>query len=601
MHGNRLGKSESKVKDFKGTLKKLSSYLKVYKWTLLIVVLFAILSTIFTIIGPKILGEATTKLFEGIMAIVAGTGSIDFDAIESIIWLLVGFYLVSAVFGYIQGFLMSNVAMKVTYQLREEISKKINRLPLKYYDGTTTGEVLSRITNDVDAINQNLNQSVSQIITSIIMVIGILVMMISISWQMTIIALLVLPLSGVFVALIMKKSQDYFVKQQEYLGHLNGHIEETYSGHVVVKAFNGEQDALQTFQKSNEELYDSTWKGQFLSGLLMPIINFIGNIGYVLIAVMGGYYAVNGNLSIGDIQAFIQYVRQFNQPIGQLANISNVIQQTLAAAERIFTFLGEQEQEPENENAPAWNNVKGEVSFKNVVFGYDPNKIVIHNFSMDVKPGQKIAIVGPTGAGKTTLVKLLMRFYELNSGEILVDGVNIRDLKRHDLRKTFGMVLQDTWLYHASIMDNIRYGRQDATEEEVLAAAKAAQVDHFVRTLPNDYNMILNEEASNVSQGEKQLLTIARAILADPKILILDEATSSVDTRTEVSIQKAMDTLMEGRTSFIIAHRLSTIRNADLILVINNGDIVEQGKHEELLQKDGFYSKLYYSQFEQVS
>lgn len=601
MHGNRLGKSESKVKDFKRTLKKLSSYLKVYKWTLLIVVLFAILSTIFTIIGPKILGEATTKLFEGIMAIVAGTGSIDFDAIESIIWLLVGFYLVSAVFGYIQGFLMSNVAMKVTYQLREEISKKINRLPLKYYDGTTTGEVLSRITNDVDAINQNLNQSVSQIITSIIMVIGILVMMISISWQMTIIALLVLPLSGVFVAIIMKKSQDYFVKQQEYLGHLNGHIEETYSGHVVVKAFNGEQDALQTFQKSNEELYDSTWKGQFLSGLLMPIINFIGNIGYVLIAVMGGYYAVNGNLSIGDIQAFIQYVRQFNQPIGQLANISNVIQQTLAAAERIFTFLGEEEQEPENENAPAWNNVKGEVSFKNVVFGYDPNKIVIHNFSMDVKPGQKIAIVGPTGAGKTTLVKLLMRFYELNSGEILVDGVNIRDLKRHDLRKTFGMVLQDTWLYHASIMDNIRYGRQNATEEEVLAAAKAAQVDHFVKTLPNDYNMILNEEASNVSQGEKQLLTIARAILADPKILILDEATSSVDTRTEVSIQKAMDMLMEGRTSFIIAHRLSTIRNADLILVINNGDIVEQGKHEELLQKDGFYSKLYYSQFEQVS
>lgn len=601
MFGHRGEKSELKVKDFKGTSKKLMSYLRKYRWTLLVVLLFAILSTIFMIVGPKILGEATTKLFEGIMAIIAGTGTIDFDAIESIIWLLVGFYLVSAVFGYIQGFLMTNVATKVTYQLREEISKKMNRLPLKYYDGTTTGEVLSRITNDVDEMNQNLNQSVSQIITSIVTVIGILAMMISISWQMTIIALLVLPLSGIFIAVIMKKSQKYFVQQQEYLGKLNGHIEETYSGHVVVKAFNGEKEAVEIFNASNETLYDSTWKGQFLSGLLFPIIKFIGNIGYVLIAVLGGYYAVNGNLSIGDIQAFIQYVRQFNQPIGQLANISNVIQQTLAAAERVFSFLEEAEQEPENANAPAWNHVKGEVQFKNVVFGYDPNKIVIHHFSMDVKPGQKIAIVGPTGAGKTTLVKLLMRFYELNSGEILVDGVNIRDLKRHDLRKTFGMVLQDTWLYNASIMDNIRYGRQEATEDEVIEAAKAAQVDHFVRTMPNDYNMILNEEASNVSQGEKQLLTIARAILANPKILILDEATSSVDTRTEVSIQKAMDTLMEGRTSFIIAHRLSTIRNADKILVINNGDIVEQGKHEELLARDGFYAKLYNSQFEQVS
>lgn len=600
MNGGPMGgkKSLDKVNDFKGTLKKLVKYLKEYHLALIAVLVLAIGSTIFTIVGPKILGTATTELFKGIMAMIAGTGGIDFTKIGGILVFLLGLYVISAILGYIQGFVMTKVATKVSFKMRQQISDKINTLPLKYFDTHNTGEVLSRITNDVDVINQSLNQSVSQIITSFVTVIGVLYMMISISVPMTLISLLVLPISMGFIVFAMKKSQRYFKEQQEHLGDLNGHIEEMYGSHIIVKAFNKEQDATDTFEKSNDKLYNSAWKGQFLSGMLFPIMNIIGNIGYVIVSVVGGYFAIQGKLSIGDIQAFIQYMRQFTQPIAQLANISSVIQQTMAASERVFIFLEESEQEVETTKPVKLKKIKGEVEFKNVHFGYNADKIIINDFSVKVKPGQKIAIVGPTGAGKTTLVKLLMRFYELNSGSILVDGIDIRNMKRHDLRKIFGMVLQDTWLYNASIKDNIRYGKLDATEEEVIRAAKMAQVDHFVRTLPGDYNMILNEEANNISQGEKQLLTIARAILADPRVLILDEATSSVDTRTEVLIQKAMDRLMEGRTNFIIAHRLSTIRNADLILVIDNGDIVEQGNHEDLLKKNGFYAKLYNSQFE---
>lgn len=602
MHGPTNGKKDmGKAKDLKGTLKKLATYLKTYRFVLIAVVFFAMLSTVLSILGPKILGKATTKLFEGIMAMITGSGQIDFDYIRNILIGLLGLYIVSAIFSYLQGHLMTKIAMKVTYELRSSIAHKINRLPLKYYDNTTTGEVLSRITNDVDVINQSLNQGLSQLIISLVTVIGILIMMLSISLEMTLVSLFVLPLSSVFAIFVMKKSQKYFTKQQTELGQLNGHIEEMYSNHVIVKAFNGEEESMNTFEQSNNALYQSAWKSQFLSGLLFPIINFIGNLGYVVISVMGGYFAVKGNLSIGDIQAFIQYMRQFNQPIGQLANIASVFQQTIAASERVFAFLDETEEEPDLVHTKTIKKVKGEVEFNRVQFGYVPNKMVIKDFSVKVKPGAKIAIVGPTGAGKTTLVKLLMRFYELNSGEIKVDGVNIKELARHDLRSMFGMVLQDTWLYNASILDNIRYGKLGASKEEVIRASKVAQVDHFVHTLPDDYDMILNEEADNVSAGEKQLLTIGRAILADPKILLLDEATSSVDTRTEVLIQKAMDKLMEGRTSFIIAHRLSTIRNADLILVMNEGDIVEQGKHEDLLKKDGFYVKLYNSQFEEVA
>lgn len=602
MNGGPMGgkKSLDKVNDFKGTLKKIVKYLKEYHIALVAVFVLAIGSTIFTIVGPKILGNATTELFKGIMAMIAGTGSIDFNKIGGILVFLLGLYVISAILGYIQGFVMTKISTKVSFKMRKQISDKINTLPLKYFDTHNTGEVLSRITNDVDVINQSLNQSVSQIITSFVTVIGVLYMMISISLPMTLISLLVLPISMIFIVFVMKKSQRYFIEQQEHLGDLNGHIEEMYGSHVIVKAFNKEDDANKTFEKSNDKLYNSAWKGQFLSGMLFPIMNFIGNIGYVVISVMGGYFAINGKLSIGDIQAFIQYMRQFTQPIAQLANISSVIQQTMAASERVFLFLEEKEQEEETAKPVKLKKIKGEVEFKNVHFGYNADKIIINDFSVKVKPGQKIAIVGPTGAGKTTLVKLLMRFYELNSGSILVDGIDIRDMKRHDLRKIFGMVLQDTWLYNASIKDNIRYGKLDATDEEVIRASKMAQVDHFVHTLPGDYDMILNEEANNISQGEKQLLTIARAILADPRVLILDEATSSVDTRTEVLIQTAMDRLMEGRTNFIIAHRLSTIRNADLILVINNGDIVEQGNHEDLLKKNGFYAKLYNSQFEEV-
>lgn len=595
-----MKKSLEKATDAKGTLKSLLNYLKEYHFALIFVIILAISSTVFTILGPKILGNATTELFNGIMAMIAGTGEIDFNKISSILLFLLGLYVISAILAYIQNYIMTRIATKVSFKMRKQISDKINVLPLKYFDKTNTGEVLSRITNDVDVINQSLNQSVSQIITSIVSVIGILYMMLSISLSMTLVSLLVLPISMVFVVFVMKKSKKYFTEQQEHLGKLNGHIEEMYGSHLIIKAFNKENYANELFEESNTKLFSSAWKGQFLTGMLFPIMNFIGNLGYVVISVMGGYFAIRGNLSIGDIQAFIQYMRQFTQPIGQLANISNVIQQTLAASERVFIFLNEEEQESETNNPITLKDVEGSVEFKNVHFGYNRDKIIINDFSIKVRPGQKIAIVGPTGAGKTTLVKLLMRFYELNGGSIYVDDVNIRDLKRHDLRKMFGMVLQDTWLYNASIKDNIKYGNPNATDEDVVEASKMAQVDHFVRTLPNDYDMVLNEEANNISQGEKQLLTIARAILTDPKILILDEATSSVDTRTEVLIQKAMDNLMHGRTSFIIAHRLSTIRNADHILVMDKGDIVEQGKHEELLAKDGFYAKLYNSQFEEV-
>jgi len=589
-----------KARDFKGTMRKLLQYLGSYKITILIVMIFAVGSTIFTIIGPKILGKATTALFEGVMAQIRGTGGIDFEYIGRIILITLGLYLASAVFGYIQGWIMANISMDITYRFRQDIASKINRLPLKYFDGTSQGEVLSRITNDVDTVSQTLNQSLSQIITSVVTVIGVLIMMLTISWQMTLVALLVVPLSMLVIAVVIGQSQKYFKQQQDYLGHVNGHVEEMYGAHLVMKAFNGEAESVERFDTLNDTLYSSAWKSQFLSGLMMPIMGFVGNLGYVAVSIIGGYLAINGAITVGDIQAFIQYVRSFTQPITQIANISNILQQTAAAAERVFEFLAEAEETPDVVNPVLPETVEGHVLFQNVQFGYDPDKIIIKDFSAEALPGQKIAIVGPTGAGKTTLVKLLMRFYDINNGKILLDGHNIKDFTRADLRCLFGMVLQDTWLYNDTIMENIRYGRPGASDEDVIEAAKAAHVDHFVRTLPEGYNLVLNEEATNISQGQKQLLTIARAILIDPTMLILDEATSSVDTRTEVLIQKAMDNLMQGRTSFIIAHRLSTIRNADHILVINEGDIVEQGKHEELLAKGGFYAELYNSQFEQV-
>lgn len=600
-----------KAKDFKGTMRKLLSYLGNHKWTVLVVFIFAVISTVFSVVGPKILGQATDELFKGIMSKVTGKGGeINFEKIGQIMLLLVGLYLVSALFSYIQGYIMSGVAMKVTYKLRSDIEDKIHRLPFRYYDTTTNGEVLSRITNDVDTISQSLSQSITQIITSVTMLVGILIMMISISWQLTLVALCIIPASLIFVMLIVKKSQKYFVQQQEYIGHVNGHVEEMFGSHVLVKAFSGEEDSSKIFSKFTDKLYQSAWKSTFLSGMIMPVTMFIGNIGYVAICILGGYFAANGSVSIGGIQSFIQYVRSFTQPITQVANISNVLQQTMAASERVFAFLEEPDEVAEqehalsicaNKNMPETDEfvqAQGSVQFEDVTFGYLPNKTVIKNFSAKVSPGQKVAIVGPTGAGKTTIVKLLMRFYDINNGAIMIDGHDIRCFKRDELRSLFGMVLQDTWLYNGTVADNIRYGKLDATDEAVHRAAKSAQVDHFVHTLPDGYNMILNEEASNVSQGQKQLLTIARAILADPEILILDEATSSVDTRTEVLIQKAMDILMKGRTSFVIAHRLSTIRNADLILVMNDGDIVEQGTHEELLRKGEFYSHLYNSQFD---
>lgn len=587
-----------KAKDFKGSFKKLIAYLGQYKLAVAMVIIFAIASTIFNIVGPKILGQATTKVFEGVMEMISGTGSgIDFGYVSQIMIILVSLYVISALFAYIQGYIMSNVAMKVTYNLRRDISEKIHKLPLKYFDKRNYGEVLSHITNDVDAISQSLNQSLTQIITSVTSIIGVLVMMFTISWQMTLVALGVLPISFILIMLVVKKSQKHFVAQQESLGHVNGHIEEMYGSHTVMKAFNGEEDSIAKFDKHNEKLYTSAWKSQFLSGMMMPIMMFIGNIGYVGICILGGYMAANGRISVGDIQAFIQYMRSFTQPIAQVANISNVLQQTMAAAERVFEFLAEEEEPADTAKPANASNVKGAVTFKNVHFGYNPEKTVINNFTASVEPGQKVAIVGPTGAGKSTIIKLLMRFYDIQEGAILIDGTEIRDFARNDLRSMFGMVLQDTWLYNNTIKENIRYGKLDATDEEVYAAAKAAQVDHFIRTLPDSYNMVLNEEASNVSQGQKQLLTIARAILSNPQILILDEATSSVDTRTEILIQKAMANLMKGRTSFVIAHRLSTIRDADLIFVMKDGDIIEQGTHDELLAQGGFYENLYNSQF----
>jgi len=595
-HGPIVG--GEKANDFKGTMKKLMSYLGVYKISILFVIIFAAGSAALSIAGPKILSKAITKLYEGVMAKISGTGNIDFNYIGKIILILIGLYLLSSAFGYIQGWIMTNVAMKVTYKFRKDIMEKINRMPLKYFDGTNHGEILSRITNDVDTISQTLNQSMTQIITSVTTVIGALVMMLTISVSMTAVTFLMIPISMGIIAVIIKFSQKYFREQQDYLGHVNGHVEEMYGGHVVMKAFNYEKRSIEKFDEYNNELYKVAWKSQFLTGLMMPIMNSVSNLGYVGVVVLGSYLAIKGTIEVGDIQAFIQYVRSFTQPLAQIANISNILQQTAACAERVFEFLDEEEEVPETDHPIKLENVEGHVQFDHVHFGYNPDKIIINDFSADIKPGQKVAIVGPTGAGKTTIVKLLMRFYDVNAGRILIDGHDIREFTRSDLRSLFGMVLQDTWLYNGTIMDNIRYGNLNATDEEVIKAAKAAHVDHFVHTLPDGYNMVLNEEASNVSQGQKQLITIARAILADPKILILDEATSSVDTRTEILIQKAMDNLMKNRTSFIIAHRLSTIRDADLILVMDHGDIVEQGTHKELLAKGGFYAKLYNSQFE---
>ena len=600
MGGGHMKMGQEKAKDFKGTMKKLISYLSPYKLAILLVIVFAIGSSVFNIVGPKILGNATTKIFEGLVSKVSNSGGgIDFDAIFRTLTILASLYIISSIFSFVQTFITSDISQKVSYNLRKSISEKINKLPLNYYDKKTNGEVLSRVTNDIDAISQNLNQILSQMITSATTLIGVLIMMLSISVTMTLVSLIVIPLSLVMIMLVVKKSQKHFRAQQEYLGHTNGHIEEMYSGHNIMKAFNGEEKAIEEFDKLSDALYNSAWKSQFLSGMMMPIMTFIGNLGYVIVAIMGGFLAIRNKIQVGDILAFIQYVRSFMQPIAQTAQIANVMQQTAAAAERVFEFLEEEEVVEDVKNPISTEGIEGAVEFDHVRFGYNEDKIIINDFSINIKPGQKVAIVGPTGAGKTTIVKLLMRFYELNGGKILIDGHDYRDFTRNDLRKIFGMVLQDTWLFNGSIMENIRYGRLDASDEEVIEAAKLAHAHHFIKTLADGYNMEINEEADNISQGQKQLLTIARAILSDPKILILDEATSSVDTRTEVLIQQAMENLMEGRTSFIIAHRLSTIKNADVILVMKDGDIVEQGTHEELLKSKGFYSELYNSQFEE--
>ncbi|WP_330409780.1 ABC transporter ATP-binding protein [Romboutsia maritimum] len=588
-----------KAKDFKGTMKTLMSYLSEFKLSIILVIIFAIGSVTFSVVGPKVLGKATTKIFEGLVNKVSGTGAgIDFEAIKNILLILIGLYIISAIFSFIQGYVMSGISQKIGYNLRTELSKKINRMPMKYFDNKTHGEVLSRITNDIDTLTQSLNQSMTQVITSVTTIIGILIMMLSISWIMTLVTLIVLPISMLLISLIVKKSQKYFKSQQEFLGHVNGQVEELYGGHNIVQAFNGEEDAIKEFDELNNNLYGSAWKSQFLSGIMQPLMMFVGNLGYVVVCILGGWLAIRKTIEVGDIQSFIQYVRNFTQPLTQVAQVANLLQSIAAASERVFEFLDEEEEDQIVPNAVSIKGLSSKVDFENVKFGYNPDKIIIKDFTANIKPGQKVAIVGPTGAGKTTIIKLLMRFYDVNSGQILIDGHNIKDFNRSELREMFGMVLQDTWLFNGSIKENIRYGKLNATDEEVVEAAKAAHVHHFIKTLPNGYNMELNEEASNVSQGQKQLLTIARAILADPKILILDEATSSVDTRTEVLIQKAMDNLMEGRTSFIIAHRLSTIRDADLILVMNEGDIIEQGNHETLLAKNGFYSNLYNSQFE---
>ena len=593
---NRMMPGE-KAKDFKGTMGKLLTYLKKFLPSIILVLVCAAASTVFSIFGPKVLGQATTKLFEGLIAMLTGTGSIDFAAIGQVLLFLACLYLISALLTYVQGWIMAGVATDLSYSMRKDISEKIDRMPLAYFDRVPNGEVLSRITNDVDTITQTLNQSLSQIVTNVTMMIGVLCMMLSISPLMTLVALCILPLSVLIVTRVVKLSQPFFRRQQEYLGHVNGHVEEMYGGHVIVTAFNGQEKSIETFDELNENLYRAAWKSQFFSGVMQPLMNFVSNLGYVAICVLGGFLTLNGSITVGDIQAFTQYVRNFTQPINQIANISNVLQMTAAAAERVFAFLEEDEEPADPQPSVPAEQIDGSVYFAHVHFGYVPEKTIINDFSAIIKPGTQVAIVGPTGAGKTTMVKLLMRFYDVSSGAILLNGYDVKQFTRKDLRDSFGMVLQDTWLYNDTIRENIRFGRLDATDEEVLAAARAAQVDHFVRTLPHGYDTVLNEEGTNVSQGQKQLLTIARTIISNPKIMILDEATSSVDTRTEILIQKAMNKLTEGRTSFIIAHRLSTIRDADIILVMRDGDIVETGNHQELLARGGFYAELYNSQF----
>lgn len=601
MHKHHGVGNTERAKDFKGTFKKLIRYMGKYKIQMLFVAIFAIGGTVFNIVGPKILGKATTEIFNGLVSKVSGGDGMNFEKIAQILLFTLALYVISAALSFVQGLIMTGISQKTTYRLRKEISEKINRMPMSYFDTQTHGEVLSRVTNDVDTLGHSLNQSATQMITSVTTIIGVLVMMLSISPLMTVVALLILPISMTLISQIMKRSQKYFRGQQEYLGNVNGQVEEVYSGHNIVKAFNKEEDMIRIFEETNDRLYESAWKSQFFSGMMMPIMSFVGNLGYVAVAILGGSLAIKKTIEVGDIQSFIQYVRNFTQPIQQVAQVANMLQSTAAASERVFEFLEEEEEDVMAENPVSVEGLKGNVEFDHVHFGYNADKIIVNDFSAKIKEGQKIAIVGPTGAGKTTMIKLLMRFYDVNGGAILIDGHNVKDFNRSELRQMFGMVLQDTWLFHGSIKDNIKYGKLDATDEEVIEAAKAARVHRFVQTLPGGYDMELNEEASNVSQGQKQLLTIARAILADPKILILDEATSSVDTRTEIQIQKAMDTLMKGRTSFVIAHRLSTIRDADLILVMKDGDIIEQGNHEILIAQNGFYAELYKSQFEKAT
>ena len=597
-HGGHM--STEKAKDFKTAMKRLLNYMKRYRLQLAVMMIFAVGSTIFNIVGPKVLGKATTELYEGLVSKISGGAGIDFGKIGEILLFALGLYLISSAFSFIQGFIMTGISNQVTYNLRKDISAKINKIPLKYFESRTHGEILSRITNDIDTLQTSINQSFTQLITSVTMLIGVLIMMLSINVYMTVAAILILPISMMIIGKVMKHSQKYFQQQQKYLGEVNGQVEEIYSGHNVVKAFNKEEDVIREFEKTNEKLYTTGWRSQFFSGMMMPIMQFVGNLGYVMVALLGGFLVIKEKVMVGDIQAFFQYIRNFTQPIQQIAQVTNMLQSSAAAAERVFEFLDEEEEDQTVENPVDITNIEGNVEARHVAFGYQPEHLIIHDFSGDVKAGQKVAIVGPTGAGKTTMIKLLMRFYDVNSGEILIDGHNIKDFNRIQLRELFGMVLQETWLFHGTIMENIRYGRLDATDEEVIAAAKAAHAHHFIMSQPGGYQMVLNEETSNISQGQKQLLTIARAILADNKILILDEATSSVDTRTEERIQAAMDNLMKGRTSFVIAHRLSTIRDADLILVMKDGDIIEQGTHQSLLAANGFYANLYNSQFEKA-